>query len=77
MPVINLRISPTELMLAGRPADGADGHASPAETQRYVLHRMRRAGIPVHGELFFLDLERGELTLRRDSHAGWDIAWRY
>lgn len=76
MPAVDLRITRSELMQAGRLADGTDGHAPPAETQRYIIHRMKKAGIPVLGEIFFLDIEKGKLTVEK-SDGGWDIAWRY
>lgn len=36
---------------------------TPDEEQKYVIHRLRSAGVPVSGTTFFLGLERGRLQV--------------
>ena len=73
--MITVRISKHELATipTERVTHGAGKLATPRETERHILTRLRNAGIPVLGETFLVALDHGELTIRKD----WDGAYVY
>lgn len=73
-----IRISKHELstIACEKKAHGHDKLATPRETERYVLSRLRNAGVPVMGETFLVALERGELSVRREPDGAYLYVWR-
>lgn len=69
---VEVAVTRDELVTAG-----AVDPASPRETEKYIIHRLKTAGIPVRGEAFFLGIEYGELIVRAEpDFAGWKFRWR-
>lgn len=72
--MIQVHITKHELVtIPGEKVDQHDVLASPRATERYVLTRLRNAGIPVHGITFLVALEKGTLTMEKE----WDGSYRY
>jgi len=75
--MITVHITAHELrVIPGQKKLQQEKAATPRDTEEYILHRLRNAGMPIQGLSFLIALARGRLTIRRDMDGGFIYEWR-